>query len=125
MLTALGKVLRVIRMDRNLLLKDMADMMGVKPSYISSIEHGKRKPSESFIQSVQAALKLSDCELQSVSEAYIETVQQFSLSLNSNKPYQLDLALALARSFESLTCEEADDMKKILNRGNVIEKTRV
>ena len=114
MLTALGKVLRVIRMDKGLLLKDMADQMGVKPSYISSIENGKRKPSENFVQSVQSALQLTADECRKVGEAYIETVQELSLRLDNGEAHQMDLALALARSFNDLTPEQAEKIKKIM-----------
>jgi len=115
MLTSLGKVLRVIRMDKGLLLKDMADRMSVKPSYISSIENGKRRPSENFVQSVGSALQLTLEEYQKVSDAYIKTVQELSLTLNPDKPHQIDLALALARSFDGLTSDQAEAIEKIMN----------
>jgi len=114
MLTALGKVLRVIRMDRRILLKDMADSLGVKPSYVSSIENGKRKPSENFVQSLRAALNLTEEEFQRVTDAYIETVQELSLKFDSEETHQRDLALILARSFNNLTPEQAEQIKKIM-----------
>lgn len=46
MLSELGKALRVIRINRGLLLKDMACIIGVSSSYISSIENRKRRPTK-------------------------------------------------------------------------------
>ena len=115
MLTSLGKVLRVIRMDKELLLKDMADRLGVKPSYVSSIENGKRRPSENFVQSLRDALLLTDDEYQKVREAYIETIQELSLKLDSDEPHQMDLALKLARSFNDLTPTQTEAIKKIMD----------
>lgn len=43
MLTAFGKEVRKIRLDRGELLKTMADSLGVKSSYLSAIEHGKKQ----------------------------------------------------------------------------------
>ena len=42
MLTALGRFLRKIRIDRNELLKDMADKLEVSASFLSAVENGKR-----------------------------------------------------------------------------------
>ena len=49
MLTALGRFLRKIRIDRNELLKDMADKLEVSASFLSAVENGKKSmPSPPF-----------------------------------------------------------------------------
>jgi len=52
-MTPFGERLRHLRESRGLLLKDMADELGVTPTYLSALEHGRRsKPNWSFVQRV-------------------------------------------------------------------------
>ena len=48
MITPFGKSLRNIRMDRGMLLKDMAQDLDVTSSYLSAVEVGKRNVSENW-----------------------------------------------------------------------------
>lgn len=43
MLTAFGKFCRKLRIERDEILKNMSDKLGVTPSYLSAAERGKRK----------------------------------------------------------------------------------
>lgn len=52
-MTPFGERLRHLRESRGLLLKDMAEGLGVTPTYLSALEHGRRsKPNWSFVQRV-------------------------------------------------------------------------
>lgn len=53
MATELGKTLRKIRIDRDELLKDMAEKLDMSPSMLSSIENGTRKPPTGFLCELQ------------------------------------------------------------------------
>jgi transcriptional regulator with XRE-family HTH domain len=52
-MTPFGERLRGLREARGLKLKDMAQELGVTPTYLSALEHGRRsKPNWSFVQRV-------------------------------------------------------------------------
>jgi transcriptional regulator with XRE-family HTH domain len=52
-MTPFGRRLRELRADRGLKLKDMAAALGVSPTYLSALEHGRRgTPSFVFVQAV-------------------------------------------------------------------------
>lgn len=52
-MTPFGARLRAIREERGLMLKDMAAALGVTPTYLSALEHGRRgKPNWGFVQRV-------------------------------------------------------------------------
>ena len=52
-MTPFGERLRHLREARGLRLKDMAEELGVTPTYLSALEHGRRsKPNWSFVQRV-------------------------------------------------------------------------
>jgi transcriptional regulator with XRE-family HTH domain len=51
--TPFGERLRKLREERGILLKEMAVELGVSPTYLSALEHGRRsKPNWSFVQRV-------------------------------------------------------------------------
>jgi len=52
-MTPFGEKLRALRAQRNLQLKDMADGLGVSPTYLSALEHGHRgRPNRRFVHRV-------------------------------------------------------------------------
>ena len=52
-MTPFGQRLRELRAQRGILLKDMADALGVTPTYLSALEHGRRgQPNWGFVQRV-------------------------------------------------------------------------
>jgi transcriptional regulator with XRE-family HTH domain len=53
--TPFGAKLRAMRKERGVLLKDMAEDIGVSPTYLSALEHGRRgRPNWVFVQRVIA-----------------------------------------------------------------------
>ena len=54
-MTPFGLKLRAMRKERGVLLKDMAEEIGVSPTYLSALEHGRRgRPNWVFVQRVIA-----------------------------------------------------------------------
>ena len=54
-MTPFGAKLRTMRKERGVLLKDMAEEIGVSPTYLSALEHGRRgRPNWVFVQRVIA-----------------------------------------------------------------------
>ncbi len=69
-MTPFGKAMRNLRMEKGLLLGDLADLVGCSASYISSLEFGrKRKPPAPFVQKVCKLLNLSENERAELEEA--------------------------------------------------------
>lgn len=52
-MTPFGDKLRSLRAERGLSLGDMAEALGVTPTYLSALEHGRRgRPNWAFVQRV-------------------------------------------------------------------------
>lgn len=49
MLTEFGKLLRKIRIDKGMLLKDMAGALSISPAYLSAVETGKKPIPDGFV----------------------------------------------------------------------------
>ncbi|MDR2654529.1 MAG: helix-turn-helix domain-containing protein [Oscillospiraceae bacterium] len=114
MLTFFGKALRTIRLERNLYLKDMANALNIEPSYLSSIENGKRNPTRSFLNKIISTYNLIGEERRNLEDAYVRTIRENSFKLNNAEPYQVDLSLALARKLDSLSFEQVQEIRRIL-----------
>lgn len=56
----IGLVLKLKRIENGLLLKDVADKMGMTSNFVSLVENGRRKPSFDFIMKYCKAI---DCIL--------------------------------------------------------------
>ena len=66
MITPFGKSLRNIRMDRGMLLKDMAQDLDVTSSYLSAVEVGKRNVPEEWPRKIGKMYDLSDEEIENL-----------------------------------------------------------
>lgn len=62
MLTEFGKHIRKIRIDRQELMKDMAEKLNVTPAYLSSVETGKRNVPQGWIGHIVRMYKLDPSE---------------------------------------------------------------
>jgi transcriptional regulator with XRE-family HTH domain len=52
-MTPFGEKMRALRAERGVALKDMAEALGVTPTYLSALEHGRRgRPNWAFVQRV-------------------------------------------------------------------------
>lgn len=106
--TALGKFLRKVRIDKNELLKDMAANLQVSVAQLSAIELGKRSVSADFVESfmkhyADAVLCKSDFQcLVDVSQP-IHKEEFFDISDKHR-----ELFVTFARKYKELPESEAD-----------------
>lgn len=115
MFTEFGKILRKIRIDRGLLLKDMALGLDVSSAYLSAIETGRKAVTDDVVAKVADFLgyRKGSAEYRELEDAAAITKGEVSININSDNssPLKQEAALAFARQFDSL---EGDDMERIL-----------
>ena len=121
MITALGKELRRMRIDSGELLKDMADKLNITPSYLSSIENGKRKPTRDFIDKVIVVYNLTTSQKKKLENAYFETIDEISIFTDNVSSEKKELGLVFARKFNSLDSEQMKSIAIILNKNKESE----
>lgn len=116
MVTPLGKELRIIRLNVNEILKDMAVKIGISPSYLSSIENGKRPPTQSLVNKIINIYKLDEKQILTLQEALYKTINEVTISSkNLNKEHQ-DLGLVFARKFSDLDSDQISKILSIINK---------
>ncbi|ANP61113.1 helix-turn-helix domain-containing protein [Pseudomonas aeruginosa] len=117
MLTALGKLLRKERIDRNLLLKDMALGLEVSPAYLSTVETGKKTFSDDFIRKVARYLGFAPGtrEYHELEDAAILSRGQVQIGVAGVSNKHKEVALAFSRQFEEMQPSELDKLLALLN----------
>lgn len=118
MLTELGKYLRRYRIDRGMLLKDMASALKLTPAYISAIENGKRPPTLELVKNIQQVFRFNENDAKNLMDAYYQTVKAITINIDSANDRQTDLGLIFARKIDSLSDEQITQISQILHSKN-------
>ena len=118
MLSSLGKYLRTLRIQRNELLKDMAEKLTLAPAYLSSIENGKRTPTKKLIDTIIRVYELDEKEKENIEEAYMLSVEEMHIDMKDANDEQISLGVAFARKFNNLSEDQINKIKKALGEGD-------
>lgn len=114
-MTPFGERLRALRAERGLTLREMADELGVSPTYLSALEHGRRgRPNWGFIQRVIQYFNViwDDAEdLQRLADVSHPRVVIDTAGLSARATL---LANRLARDVSTLTPDQIEALLAIL-----------
>jgi len=118
MITAIGKALRRIRLEKDEYLKDMADKLGVSSSYLSAIENGKRRLTSHLLEKIKKTYRLSPEQAEELDRASLETQERVYVDINGMSESKKTLAMAFARDFEGISEEQMRRIRDILEEGD-------
>lgn len=116
MITSLGKELRKLRIDLGITLNGMAEAINVSPSLLSSVETGKKPAPANLIDrlaGVYEEVSARKAELVRMAE---ETKKEVRIKLDMENPKAHGVAMAFARSFDSLSDEDLKKMMEIISK---------
>lgn len=117
MLTALGKALRHLRIERGMLLKDMAEGMGVTPAFLSAVETGKKTAPGYFIGRLKEKFDLNDEEIRALRRAAEQSVEEVKISLPRDaSDADREAMSVLARTFGEMSDSDRDELRNLLLR---------
>lgn len=112
--TEFGRLLRKIRIEQSLLLKDMADRLGMTSAYLSAIELGKKNIPENLVDKIATIFCLAPSEKEKLSSSVEQSQPAIKLDLSSSNAEQRDLVMHFARKYEGLSKDKVDQLKKLL-----------
>jgi transcriptional regulator with XRE-family HTH domain len=118
MLSPFGKLCRKLRIDNGELLKDMAEKLGVTPSYLSAVEVGKRNVPKDWPKKISDIYSLNDQETKALENAAKVSQLKVRVDLDNVAESDKELFLAFARQFTTLTNTDKERIKAILSRTN-------
>ena len=97
MLTNFGKALRIIRVNRDISAKNMANDLGISPSYLSAIENGKRAIPDNFLSTLLNLYNLNQTEIEQLNSG-IKQTDTLKLDMTELSDKKRKLVLTLAQS---------------------------
>ena len=115
-LTPFGKLIRILRIEEEVKTKDMADEIGVSVAYLSAVETGKKKLSDSFIDSVVSFFSAKGIESDKIYNAADKSKQEFTIKVKESPDESRELVAQFARKFQSLTDEDTKQLIDILGK---------
>lgn len=114
MLTMFGKFCRKLRIERDEILKDMAEKLEVTVSYLSAVENNKRAIPEEWKDRIIEKYELSEEQIYELEMAIMKTNEEIKLKIANDNIEKQEFTLKLARRFDNLTKEEINKISKIL-----------
>jgi len=114
-MTPFGMFLRTVRLERGLLLKDMADQLDVTSAYLSALEHGKKgAPGSTFLQRIDQAFELDPKRRAELRDAVRDSATTVSIPTKVT-PRVFQTAHAFARKLPSLSEKQLQQIDRILD----------
>lgn len=115
-MTPFGRFMRHLRTEKGLLLKDVADMLGVTSAYLSAVEHGKKgQPNAAMVSTLENELKLSAEQRKELRRAVRDSVSSMDIP-SKVTPFAFETANAFARKLPDLSEQQLRKIKNIVDQ---------
>ena len=117
MVTKLGIFLRKLRLDNNEIMKDMAEKLGVSPSFLSAIENGKKKMPDSWTDIIIDLYDLDEEKQNELIIAIEESQKKVEIALDEFSGSKKRLSLSFARELNGMDDSDLVIIKNLLKKG--------
>lgn len=98
MVTQLGKILRIIRINTGDSMRSMAEKLDLSVSYLSAIENGKRNIPSNFEEKVTNKYELSDKDKENLRNAISQTATRVNVNITELSEKKRKLIYALSKN---------------------------
>lgn len=115
MVTPFGKAVRKLRLDKGVILKDMAEALDVHSAYLSAVETGKKRITDNLLE--QVADYFSEYEgVEEVLRGLVEQSQpELRVKLADRSNEDRELLVAFARKFSDLSDNKKSIVKELID----------
>lgn len=110
-MTKFGIFIRKFRLDRGILLRDMAKDLGISPAYLSGMETGHKPISDTLAEKISDIYKLDNNQVKDLQTSIIQSQRHVTVNTNGDA-LNNELMTAFSRGIDSLSDE---DKRMILN----------
>ncbi|MCF0117280.1 MAG: helix-turn-helix domain-containing protein [Bacilli bacterium] len=97
MVTQLGKILRIIRINTGDSMRSMAQKLDLSVSYLSAIENGKRNVPADFEEKFIQKYDLSDKDRENLRNAITQTTENLKVNITELSEKKRKLIYALSK----------------------------
>lgn len=112
-LTAFGREVRKLRIDKGVSLMEMADDLGWSAAFVSSVETGRKDPPEEYVSRVVKFFGLTGNNAEQLRKIALQSRNVVRLKL---QPKNQEVVAEFARKFNSLDKRDMDEILSILRR---------
>ena len=119
MVTELGKILRIIRINIGDSMRNMADKLNLSAAYLSAIENGKRNVPNNFEEKVISSYPLSDKDREKLRAAITETASKVKVNITELSDKRKRLLFALTKG--DLDDETIDEIWDVIERRGALK----
>lgn len=109
MLTQFGIFLRKLRLDSNEIMKEMATKLDVSPSFLSTVENGKKTIPKSWYEKIVNLYDLNKEQQNKLMQAIEDTQKSLEINLEKLNKEQKRLAFAFTKELKNMNKK---DIKK-------------
>lgn len=118
MVTEFGKFVRKLRIDKGVVLGDMAKAIEVSSAYLSSVENGKKNITEQLLKSIVQYFFLDDAQETQLRIAAKNSATSVKFDLREASEDERTLVSAFARQVADLSTDQKQSIFEILNSRN-------
>lgn len=122
MVTKFGRFIRHLRLDFDITLKDMADILDVSPAMLSGVENGNKSIPLNWEKIIIDHFRLSDVQKAKLHEYILESINQIRVNTSEVSLEKVDLAVLFARNFEKMSEEKSKEMKELLKKIDEVDE---
>jgi transcriptional regulator with XRE-family HTH domain len=116
-INAFGKEARKLRIDHDLLLKDVADRLRVTPTFLSAVEAGRKPIPPGFVARVADAMGLQTDERERLQKAADQSAREQRITFTSgDSMIARETVSMLARNYETLTEDDFKEIRAVMER---------
>ncbi|MCU7963835.1 helix-turn-helix domain-containing protein [Shewanella sp. SM101] len=112
--TALGRLLRKLRIDRGMIMKDLAEVLGVSSAYLSAIELGKKAVTDKNILRMIEYFDLNPEDSAELRHAAKTSQPSIKIELKDSSIEQRELAVSFARNYQNISPEDQRKLMELL-----------
>ena len=114
MLTPLGRFLRILRIDRGEILKDMSEKLDVTVSFLSAVENGKKRMPSSWNTQLCSLYGFDERQTEEFTKAVAETERKMEIDFENASSDQRMLAVSFARKFTDFDERQIKKIRALL-----------
>ncbi|WP_421867058.1 helix-turn-helix domain-containing protein [Motiliproteus sp.] len=112
--TLFGRLVRKYRIDHGVVLKDMADGVGVSTAYASAVELGNKNITDAFIQKLVAFFNLQPHESNELRDAAAVSQPTLKINMQGTADQDRELAVSFARKYHDLSSDRKKKLMELL-----------
>jgi HTH-type transcriptional regulator, competence development regulator len=118
MLTSFGKLVRTIRIEKEVNLKQMAELLDKTPAFLSAVETGRKNVPGDLVKEIARKLALNEKQETELELAALKSRSEVSISMKRLDERQKEVVAAFARNFNSIESDDLEKLKKLLSKSS-------